>query len=138
MKRIKNYALSLGQKIGAMKVAPSSSQIQTMLFLLGVALLTGGIMSSASAVDLTTSGANFNDTRISEAVDIILVFLQGSFGALVMVCAGIGAILSSAFGQYRAALGLLVVAVGAFILRSLVSTFFNDDSLQANTLRGDQ
>jgi hypothetical protein len=43
-----------------------------------------------------------------------------------MVSAGIGAIMSSAFGQYRAALSLLVVALGAFILRSVLSTFFND------------
>ena len=50
---------------------------------------------------------------------------------MVMVAAGIGAILSSAFGQYRAALGLLVVAVGAFILRSLLGTFFNDINIQA-------
>ena len=43
-----------------------------------------------------------------------------------MVAAGLGTIISAAFGQYRAALALLVVAIGAFILRSLVTTFFND------------
>ena len=48
-----------------------------------------------------------------------------------MVAAGIGAILSSAFGQYKAALSLLVVAVGAFILRSIIGTFFNDNNVQA-------
>jgi hypothetical protein len=47
-----------------------------------------------------------------------------------MVCAGLGAILSSAFGQYRAALGCLIIAVGAFILRSFLSTFFNDENIQ--------
>ena len=68
----------------------------------------------------------FNDKRIDLVINAIFTYLEGSFGALIMVSAGIGAIVSSAFGQYRAALGLLVVAVGAFVLRSLVGTFFND------------
>jgi predicted dinucleotide-utilizing enzyme len=55
-----------------------------------------------------------------------MAYLEGSFGALVMAAAGIGAILSASFGQFKAALSLMVVAVGAFILRSLISTFFND------------
>jgi len=51
-------------------------------------------------------------------------------GALVMAAAGIGAIFSAAFGQYKAAMGLMIIAVGAFILRSFMSTFFNDDNIQ--------
>lgn len=74
--------------------------------------------------------ANFNDARIAEAADIIFTYLNGSFGAMMMVCSGIAAIIAGAFGQYRAFLGLMVVAVGSFIIRSLVSTFFNDISLQ--------
>ena len=136
MKRIKTLITSAGQKFGAFKIAPSSAQIQTALFCLGVVLLTSGVVLGVSAQE-GTAGYEYNDTRIAEAVDVILLYLQGSFGALVMVCAGIGAILSSAFGQYRAALGLLVVAVGAFILRSLVATFFNADSLTVNSLRGE-
>ena len=42
-----------------------------------------------------------------------------------MVTAGLGAIVTAALGAYRAAVGLLVVAIGAFILRSLVDIFFN-------------
>ena len=97
-----------------------------MLFVVGVALLGAGLALSADA-QLT---ATYNDTRVSDSLNSILTYIEGTFGAMVMVAAGIGAILSSAFGQYRAALGLLVVAVGAFILRSLVSTFFNDTRIQ--------
>lgn len=97
-----------------------------MLFVLGIALVTFGIYSGASAQLETT----YNDQRLVNSVNAILTYIEGSFGALVMVAAGIGAILSSAFGQYRAALGLLVVAVGAFILRSIISTFFNDENIQ--------
>ena len=58
-------------------------------------------------------------------------YIEGSFGVLIMVVSGLGAIMSSAFGQYRAALGCLVVAVGSFILRSVASTFFNSDALDS-------
>ena len=115
--------------IGALKAAPSNGQAQAMLLLLGVVLICGGLALDAHAqTGLTTT---YNDVRISNAVNAVLTYLEGTFGALVMVAAGVGAILSSAFGQYRAALGLLVVAVGAFILRSLLSTFFNDVTVQA-------
>ena len=48
-----------------------------------------------------------------------------------MAAAGIGAIMSAAFGQFKASLSLMVVAIGAFILRSLMGTFFNDIGIQS-------
>lgn len=95
---------------------------QFLLFAVGVVMLAGGSVSLAEAQE-------FNDFKIVQALTAIFTYIEGTFGALVMVAAGIGAILSSAFGQYRASLSLLVVAVGAFILRSLVHTFFNTGSL---------
>jgi hypothetical protein len=115
--------------LGGLLTCPSQRQIQVGLLLLGVGLLSFGLAESASAA--YSAQARFNDDRIAEAADVIQTYLRGSFGALVMVCCGVAAILSAAFGQYRAALGLLVVAVGAFILRSLVATWFNDSSLQS-------
>jgi hypothetical protein len=117
------------QYLGAMKAAPSSQQIQMAFFGVGVALLTIGLLSHVYAQGYTEQ-ATYNDHRIAESVDVILTYITGTFGALVMVSAGIAAIISSAFGQYRAALGLLVVALGSFILRSLISTWFNDDNLK--------
>lgn len=111
---------------------PSSAHIQAMLFALGFLLIASGISLDAIAYD---QQAVYNDDRVAESADILLTHINGAFGALVMVACGLGAILSSAFGQYRSAVGLLVVAIGAFILRSLVGTWFNDVSLQANTVR---
>jgi hypothetical protein len=125
---IKNMFISSCQKLGAMLVAPSARHIQFMLLAIGGALLTVGLSTDASAV--YTAAASYNDDRVAEAADVIFTYVTGSFGALVMIACGVGAILSSAFGQYRAALGLMVVAVGAFILRSLVGTWFNDQSMQ--------
>ncbi len=128
MSRLPNKLESFTRRVGAMLVAPSSSQLQSMLFLGGLALLFAGLSSPAEAYNPI---ANFNDDRVAEAADVIMTYIHGSFGALIMVCSGIAAILSAAFGGYRAALGLLVVAVGSFILRSLVSTWFNDSTMKS-------
>ena len=100
---------------------------QAALFVAGIALLSFGLMHTAGAQGV--EGAEYNDERIANSVNTLFTYIEGSFGALVMVAAGIGAILSSAFGQYRAALGCLVVAVGAFILKSVTSTFFNMENI---------
>ena len=68
--------------------------------------------------------ADYDDQLMRFGTGNLLMFIEGSFGALVMVGAGLGAIIAGAFGAYKAAISLLFVAVGAFILRALVSLFF--------------
>ncbi|NDC37711.1 MAG: hypothetical protein EBZ48_06625 [Proteobacteria bacterium] len=123
-----------GQTIGAFYFAPSRSQIQFVLFAAGVTILSVGILHGAHAVqgggaDMTTE---FNDTRIANSVTTILAYLEGSFGALIMVVSGILAVLAAAFGQYKAAMGALVIAVGSFILRSFMHTFFNTETIDGD------
>ena len=135
--KINHGYLDLSRKTAAMLQAPTEKQAQMALFAFGTVILTTGLTVGAEAQNAGGGGfggglqTNYNDARLADALNAILTYVEGTFGAMVMVAAGIGAILSSAFGQYRAALGLLVVAVGAFILRSLVATFFNDVNIQA-------
>jgi uncharacterized membrane protein YsdA (DUF1294 family) len=124
----KNKYVTIGQYVGSKRL--SSETFQVGLLMLGVFVLAGGIVMGADAQ--YAKRANYNDDRIAESADLVLTYLNGSFGALVMVASGIAAILSAAFGQYRAALGLMVVAIGSFIVRSLMGTFFNDVSLQVD------
>ena len=70
-------------------------------------------------------GVAQGDYRIHNVTQRIFELLEGNLGALIMVSAGLLAVISAAFGAYRAAVGLLAVAVGAFVLRSLVTIFFN-------------
>ncbi|MCB0330993.1 MAG: hypothetical protein KDD70_15085 [Bdellovibrionales bacterium] len=128
IKKIKKTYKAMGQYMGAAFAAPSKIQGLSMCFLAGLGIILVGTQDASFA---TTSryNINYNDQRIDTVINAIFTYLEGSFGALVMVAAGIGAIVSSAFGQYRAALGLLVVAIGAFVLRSLVGTFFNDKGI---------
>jgi hypothetical protein len=115
------------QRISASKFATTEKQAQAALFVLGLTVLVFGLTDGITAQNGVTK---YNDQRIANAVNAVMTYLEGTFGALVMAAAGIGAILSAAFGQYKAALSLMVVAIGAFILRSLMSTFFNDLNVQ--------
>ena len=122
-KAINSKFTALCQRVSAAFVAPSEKQGRAVMFILGVALI--GASLSIDAIAQT----KYNDEKIANATNAVLLYLEGSFGALVMAAAGIGAIMSASFGQYKAALSLMIVAVGAFILRSFMSTFFNDENI---------
>jgi hypothetical protein len=70
-------------------------------------------------------GVAAGDFRIAEFTERMFSLIEGNLGAMIMVIAGLAAIVSAAFGAFRAAVSLLVVAIGAFVLRSLVEIFFN-------------
>jgi hypothetical protein len=134
--KMKNTYKVIGQYAGAALAAPSKLQSLSLCFVVGLGVLLVGSQNPSFAVTGSSSGGMntryniaYNDNRIDVVINAIFTYLEGSFGALIMVAAGIGAIVSSAFGQYKAALGLLVVAVGAFVLRSLVGTFFDDGGI---------
>ncbi len=129
-KRTNEFYRSIGQKAGAVFAAPTKAQAQVMMLGAAALILTAGVNGIAHAQIDDVSEINYNDDKIADAVKTVFTFLEGSFGALVMVVAGLGAIMSAAFGQYKAALGSLVVAVGAFILRSFVYTFFNVETIE--------
>lgn len=93
-----------------------------VMLLGGVALLTLGLAD----VSFAQLGAPTDD-KIGETANTILsVLIEGTFGALIMIVAGLVAIVAAAMGAYRAAMACLVVAVGAFILRTFVEIFFGD------------
>ena len=128
---------SVCQKIGAAKIAPTAAQKKAVMLAASVATLFVGMEGTAHAQGVLgsifageeRSQIVYDDARIQDAIRVIFEMLEGSFGALIAVGAGILAVLSSAFGQYRAALGCLIVAVGSFILRSFVFTWFDVQDL---------
>lgn len=105
--------------------------VRSIIFTAGFGLIYFAFNTDAYA-SIGNGHIIVDDTRLIEVLRAILAYLEGSFGALIMVGAGVFAILSAAFGQYRAALGLLVVAIGSFTLRSFISTFFNVTTLNEN------
>ncbi|MCB0347018.1 MAG: hypothetical protein KDD66_18000 [Bdellovibrionales bacterium] len=98
----------------------SEKYSQPILFVVGAGLLGLGLSNITEAQSLV-----LNDDRIQCAAHQLLALTEGNMGALLMVVAGLATIISAAFGAFRAATSLLVVACSAFILRSLVHIFFN-------------
>lgn len=74
--------------------------------------------------DAGGAAAAFDDRHIREGVCQLLALIEGPLGALLTTVAGIGAVVSSAFGAYRAGYSMVVVACGSFCMRSLVSLWF--------------
>ena len=102
---------------------------ELLLVVVGIGLLVCGMaeISLADTDQRTFSQADFDDSLIKNSVGNLFMLIEGAFGALVMVVSGLGAILAASMGAYRAAVGMLVVAVGSFILRALVSLFFGTE-----------
>ena len=100
------------------------------LFVVGMINLAHGLEALANAQFVnygfynSFKQPNFNDSDIRGAVGLIFQLIEGAFGALIMVIAGLMAIIAAAMGNYKSALSMLLVAVGSFILRSMVSLFF--------------
>lgn len=125
--------VDVARKASLIATTPTEKQAQMILFSAGIVCLAIALSHDATAntgFGAQNGQAGFDDRRIANATQTIMRFLEGSFGALIMAASGIGAIMSAAFGQYKMALSCMVVAVGAFILRSMMNTFFNIQSLQ--------
>jgi hypothetical protein len=138
--KAREAALDATRRLAVAKVAPTERQAQALLFTAGIICLGIGLSDDVFANgNLGWAGrqGEIEDSRIALAVSTLFKYLEGSFGALIMAAAGIGAILSAAVGQYKAALSCMVVSVGAFILRSFMSTFFNMESIQGTTFAND-
>jgi hypothetical protein len=125
------HSVRTGYRSACTKVAVCGMQHSNKLLLgLGVVLIAGGVadFSLAQVRGQGPTGsfteANYDDELVRSGVGNLFRLIEGAFGALIMVVAGLGAIIAAAMGAYRAALGMLVVALGAFILRALVSLFF--------------
>jgi hypothetical protein len=142
--KAKEAALDVTRRASVFTVAPTEAQARTVLFTVGVLALGIGLSGDLFAQGAGGSGAfarnnDIYDRQIAQSVNVLFKYIEGSFGALIMAASGIGAIMSAAFGQYKMALSCMVVAVGAFILRSMMNTFFNVESIisEGGSLDGD-
>lgn len=92
-----------------------------MPVLSAVAVVALVILASS---DSAIAQGQTNHPRYGQACNLLLGLMEGSFGALVTVAAGVGAIIASSVGGFKMAWTLVVVAVGAFILRAYITLFF--------------
>ncbi|MDR1385635.1 MAG: hypothetical protein LBJ67_17570 [Planctomycetaceae bacterium] len=59
----------------------------------------------------------------------IEALLEGAFGALVMVVAGLAAVVTAAMGAYKMAMSCVVIACGSYLVRAFLFLFFGEDIL---------
>lgn len=100
-------------------------KLNAFLLIIGSLFLFAGISEVSFAQVSSPSTVKIDTRLIGEAACTIITLLEGNFGALLMVIAGLGTIVSSALGNYRLAVSLLVVACASFTLISFVEIFFN-------------
>ena len=131
--KVRETSLDMARRVAVASVTPTEKQAQLILLVAGITALGLGLshesFAQGSSLGALNGQTSIDDARIANAVQTVMTFLEGSFGALIMAASGILAICSAAFGQYKAAMSCMVVAVGAFILRSMMNTFFNIQSL---------
>jgi len=101
-----------------------------LLFTVGSLLLVAGLADIAAAADTTVTIVVQDyhpvpDAVIWNATCNVIEFMNGAFGGLMVTISGIIAIISAAFGAFKAASAMLITGGAAFILGDLVDVFFN-------------
>ena len=90
-------------------------------------MLAGGVALVVTGYPCLALAQGADTGPIDQVIQILLNdMIGGSFGALIMVVAGLVAIISASMGAYRASMSALVVAVGAFVLKTFVIAFWPD------------
>jgi hypothetical protein len=85
----------------------------------GLLFLTGVILIASVGAENAYAGSG----TFGNACSKMLLLVEGAFGALVAAVAGVAAILAAALGGFKMAWSLVVVSIGAFILRSWIQLF---------------
>ena len=114
MSDIRGLCNTLCVKSWVKTVAAVEAHGNSLLMILGVVLLYSG----------TTELAHAGSGSMTLACNKVLLLIEGAFGALVAAVAGVAAIVAAAMGGFKMAWALVVVSVGAFILRAYITLFF--------------
>ncbi|MDR2337418.1 MAG: hypothetical protein LBE20_02070 [Deltaproteobacteria bacterium] len=95
------------------------------LFLIGIVFLIFGLTSLSIAEDATVI--------IQKQLCKILELLEGAFGALVLVVAGLAAVVTAAMGAYKMAMSCVVIACGSYLVQAFMILFFGDQGCPASS-----
>lgn len=86
-----------------------------------------GSKVSSSAVSGLSS--RYNDARVPNMLNAILTYIEGSFGALVMVGSFFLALTLAFCRKWKSSAAMVMVALVAFTTRSFMGTFYNDRNI---------
>jgi len=96
-----------------------------LLFFFGISLLLLGTSDIASAQGAGGIGSGYDGDRFGDVCKHFLESHRTGFGSLLTAISGLGAIIASAMGGFKAAWGLLVVSIGSFILNTYKNLWFD-------------
>lgn len=86
------------------------------MFLIGSGLADFALAQNATLPPSTQA--------IDESICWLIYFQGGSYGALLEVVAGVGALVGAVMGSYRTAINCLVVGVGTWLIEPVAELFF--------------
>ncbi len=95
-----------------------------ILCIFGVFLIVIGLESVSHAVVIDQPYDPAPDAMLWNATCRVLNLMSTSFGGLMVTASGVIAIVSAAFGAFKAASAMIVTGATAFILRDLVDLYF--------------
>ena len=108
-----------------------------LLFVLGIMIITLGVFNLDAVAELDNTGGNSKAGEIiKEQLCKILGLLQGAFGALILVVAGLAAVVTAAMGAYKLAMSCVVIACGAWVIEAFMMLFFPNISCDENAKAG--
>ena len=90
-----------------------------------IAIMGGILLLNAGLAEYSMAQADPNQQIIFGMCNVFAL-TEGAFGALVMTVSGLIAVVSAAMGAYRAAMSLIIVALGTYLVRPVVILFFGD------------
>lgn len=86
-------------------------------------MIFGGIALAQSS-GATQQQTSVDTTAIDQAICWLMHFQTGTYGALLMAVAGLGAVVGGAVGNYKTAINCLVVGVGAWLIQPVAQIMF--------------
>ena len=98
------------------------------VFALGILFI--GVSDLASAQVEYIGGQAYEVSDAGADQSNFYRLLNGKFGSLIMVVSGLGAMVSAAMGAYKAAVGMLIVAIGSFGIRASVNVSLGYDDIR--------
>ena len=97
------------------------------LFIIGCVILTAGLNMTVVAQQSSTTPAGSQSATgiIKDQLCKILELLEGPFGALITIVAGLAAVVAAAMGGYKLAMSCVVIACGSYIVGAFTDLFFD-------------
>lgn len=114
---------SIGQVVGAVTRNYNSACINLVFSPSKAQRLCLGIFGAVLIASTFPQNAYAGFGSFSAACNKMLLLVEGAFGALIAAVAGVAAIVAAALGGFKMAWSLVVVSIGAFILRSWIQLF---------------